>query len=344
MARTPLNFNSTASPYNWNWSPSITYVPGDVVQYGSRVWHNKNASNLNNVPEPGSSNWEMIADNTLTNLTANGGRLTIEQGVPDDATDRTGKTRLYFEPFTGPYIGLYEGGGAGWSVWNFTGINYLDLTLNPLTANKNYDIFVRKLSGQSIPQLSAAPWSNDTTRLTAISRTNGVMTQTGNPDYRYVGTIRVDSLGQLRNTKVERFIFNYENALPTQLYTNLGPFVNSYSSSTIRKLNNSDANSTVYAVVGIGNQRILSGDIGVHGNSGPGGDYHVGLYIDTNPVVGAVTPINASLVQTTQAQVTRVNAEQRRLDQGLNYLRIVEYTYVGTGNSSYAGHNLSLLM
>ena len=141
------------------------------------------------------------------------GRLTLESGAPVSSADQSGKTTLYYTPYKGNLIALYDG-----SKWNALVFEELSLSLAGLTANKNYDIWAYDNSGTVT--LEALVWTNDSTRATALAYQDGVMVKSGAATRRYLGTIRINSSGgQCEDTAVIRGVWNLYNQEPRQLLT-----------------------------------------------------------------------------------------------------------------------------
>ena len=117
------------------------------------------------------------------------GRLTLESGVPVSTTDQATKGTLYFTPFRGNQIGLYDGASA-WAVLAFS---ELSISLSGLTASKPYDVFVYNNSGTATLELLV--WTNTTTRATALTLQDGIYVKSGATTRRYVGTILINASG-----------------------------------------------------------------------------------------------------------------------------------------------------
>ncbi len=141
------------------------------------------------------------------------GRLTTESGVPVSTADRTAQATLYFTPYKGNTIRIYD--GTRWQLYAFT---ELSLALSGLTGGKNYDVFVYDNSGTLTLELSAA-WTNDTTRADALTTQNGILVKSGALTRLYLGTIRAtgatttEDAGGGTTTQVggQRFVWNYYN-------------------------------------------------------------------------------------------------------------------------------------
>ncbi len=139
------------------------------------------------------------------------GRLTLSTGVPVMTSTVSGSTMVYYTPYKGRYVPLYDG-----STWTMTDIGgelsqaTTDTTKSPAacTTNSNYDLFVWSDSGTYRCTRGPA-WSSDTARGTGAGTTElqmvaGILTNknaiTNGPDANrgaYVGTIRTNGSSQV---------------------------------------------------------------------------------------------------------------------------------------------------
>jgi hypothetical protein len=177
-------------------------------------------------------------NNSLVN-----GRLTTETGVPVSTSDRTSQSTIYFTPYNGNQIALYD--GSSWQMKSFT---ELSLALSGLTSGKNYDVFVDYNGGT--PQLVlSASWTNDTTRADAITLQDGVYVKSGATDHRLIGTIRTTSTTTTEDSAAKAFVWNLYNAevRPVRAAT---PTNWSTTVASFREFNNSSA-YRIEAVIGI---------------------------------------------------------------------------------------------
>lgn len=138
------------------------------------------------------------------------GRLTLSTGVPVMTTSVTGATTIYYTPYVGRYVPLYNG-----TTWTMTDIGgelsqtTSDSTKSPaaVTTNSNYDLFVWSDSGTYRCTRGPA-WSSDTSRgtgagTTELERVNGILVNkiaiTNGPAAQrgtYVGTVRTNGSSQ----------------------------------------------------------------------------------------------------------------------------------------------------
>lgn len=186
-------------------------------------------------------NTAMVAAGTVCN-----GRLTLESGVAVSTSDQTAKTTVYFTPYKGDLVGLYNGSTA-WNVYDFT---ELSLSISSLTADTNYDIFLYNNAGTLT--LESTAWTNDSTRATALVEQNGVYVKSGATTRRYLGTIRITgTTGQCEDSKLKRFVYNYYNRVQRYCWTynTTGNFT--YSGASWREYNNGTGQLRGHFVVGV---------------------------------------------------------------------------------------------
>lgn len=227
--------------------PKISSYPdGGAVQATdqfvvARAGHNKSILG-SNVGGGGSGGSPSVCD----------GRLTLTTGVPVTIADVTAATTLYFTPYVGSKIGLYN--GSSWDIVDFT---QLSLSLSGYTANKNYDIWVYNNSGTAT--LESTIWTDDTNRATAIVRQNGIFCKTGALTRRYVGTIRITgTTGQCEDSIKDRFVWNYYNRVIKDLVAMDTTDSWNYTTATWRAANNNttDGVGRVACVIGVSEDPI----------------------------------------------------------------------------------------
>jgi len=216
------------------------------------------------------------------------GRLTLESGVAVSTSNQTAKTIVYYTPYNGNNISLYN--GSKWDTINFSQVS---LTLGTLTSSKNYDIFGYNNNGTLTLELSAA-WTNDTTRADAITLQNGVYCKTGSLTRRYLGTIRTTNTTTTEDSLINRFVWNINNKVNRRLYS---PSIFgwwSYSTQAWRGMGGSSNETNRIRVVNGLNENIISVTAGVLFTVSPAaGDtlYHLGIGQDTETSAIAKTRI-----------------------------------------------------
>lgn len=147
------------------------------------------------------------------------GRLTTESGVPVSTSDRSAQSTVYYTPYTGNRVSLYD--GTRWRLYTFT---ERSLALSGLTSGKNYDVFLYDNSGTLTLELSAA-WTDGTTRADALTTQDGVYVKSGATTRRHLGTIRTTGTtttadvggGVTSNVGAQRFVWNRYNQVHRHL-------------------------------------------------------------------------------------------------------------------------------
>jgi hypothetical protein len=138
------------------------------------------------------------------------GRLTLTSVTPVTTSDVTGATTLYYTPYTGDQIALYN--GATWDLITFPEISIAI----PSGTSQMYDVFIYNNGGTATLELLA--WTSDTARATALVLQNGILCKTGALTRRYVGSVRTTTVsGQTEDSIVNRFLWNYYNRVPRLL-------------------------------------------------------------------------------------------------------------------------------
>jgi len=189
---------------------------------------------------------------TIANLTANDlctGRLTLTTGIPVTTADVTGAGTLYFTPYKGNKIALYDGA----AVWNVRTLTELSIAV-PAVANQLYDAFVYDNAGT--PTLELTAWTNDTTRATAIMFQDGVYVKNGAINRRYVGSFRTTAVaGQTEDSKAKRYVWNYYNRVARQMKVVEATVSWTYSTLAYRQARGSSANQLDF-VIGVSEDSI----------------------------------------------------------------------------------------
>jgi len=172
------------------------------------------------------------------------GRLTLTTMTPVTTADVTAATTVYFTPYTGNRIALYD--GTRWTLFAFT---ELSLSLSGFTAGKNSDIFIYDNAGTLTLEL--VEWTDDTTRATALVVQDGVYVKSGAATRRYLGTIRTtDTTGQCEDSTIHRYVWNYYNRILRDMAVFEGTS-HTYNSATTRAWNGVQTAADVEFVIGV---------------------------------------------------------------------------------------------
>ena len=211
------------------------------------------------------------------------GRLSLTTDVPVTTADVTAAGTIYYVPYTGDKIGLYD--GASWKDHTFT---ELSLALTATDA-KNYDVFVYDNSGTLT--LETLIWTNDTTRATALAFQNGILCKSGALTRRYVGTFRASATDDTEDSYAKRFVWNLYNRVsrPMRVVDTANSWT--YTTAVIRQANGSTANQVAlvngYAGDGIFVQVL-------HHVSNDGGGRQMWAYVGEDATNAKATGSSAS--------------------------------------------------
>lgn len=179
------------------------------------------------------------------------GRLSLSSSDPAPTADQTAKTTVYYLPYVGNRIAVYNTTTTGWDVLSFGSAS----VSVPATTSTNFDIFAYNNSGTLT--LQTVNWTNDTTRATAITRQDGIYCKSGDLGKRYLGTGRTTtSSGQCEDSRTNRFVWNYYNRLHKRFYK-ADATSHTYGSGTWRYWNNSFMGC--YFVVGLVDEAVTVG-------------------------------------------------------------------------------------
>lgn len=174
------------------------------------------------------------------------GRLSLSGLDPTPAADIVGASTLYYLPYVGGTIALYN--GATWDFVDFSGAAP-SLALSGLTANTTYDVFMFNNSGVATLELSAAWSGGSQTDLMGLQ--NGVIVKATDHTRRCVGTIRTTSTTTTEDSASKRFVWNQQNAVPR--FLNVIDTTDSwaYGTGTWRQANANTANKVEFVWGGL---------------------------------------------------------------------------------------------
>lgn len=157
----------------------------------------------------GSVAFSMLSANVpqLAGVTALGGRLTLQSGKPVMTTSQTSQTVVYYAPFSGPFISIYD--GTNTLPHQFT-VATTDVIGPSITLGSNwlngtlYDVYLTLIGGT--PTMCTQAWTNSTTRATALALFNGVQTNAATiPSCRFSNILQV-SVNANQGTYVGTFL------------------------------------------------------------------------------------------------------------------------------------------
>lgn len=257
-----------------------------------------------------------VASGTADALPAQG-RLSLTTAVAVTTSDVSGATTVYFTPYRGNTVTLYD--GSSWTPSTFTELSQAttDNTKSPAAVanNSNYDVFVWSDSG-TLRATRGPAWTSDTGRGTGagttelelfegrlvnkIAITNGPAARRG----LYVGTIRSDGSAQINDTAAKRHVWNMFNRVPRQMRVIEATNTWAYSTATTRQANNSVANQLDFVVGQLEDE--VRAEILAHAATDSGAQgVSVGVGVDSTTVfsglIGRESLAGASVINQIQA-------------------------------------------
>lgn len=187
------------------------------------------------------------------------GRLTLETGVAVSTTDQTAKTTIYFTPYLGNRVAVYD--GTRWVLWGLTEIS---VGLGTLVDATNYDVFAYDNAGTLTLKLGPA-WTSNTARGTGAGTTElttqdgvyvnavSIASGPGAKAGRYLGTIRTTATTTTEDSAAKRLVWNAQTR--ARRAVRVVETTNSWTVDAWRYVNNSSANR-IEVVVGLADDVI----------------------------------------------------------------------------------------
>jgi hypothetical protein len=254
------------------------------------------------------------------------GRLTLTSGTAVTTADVTGATTVYFAPYNGNRIALYD--GTNWLTYSFT---ERSLALGTLTTLTPYDVYIYNNSGTLTLEFLA--WTNGTTRATALVLQDGVYVKTGATTRRYLGTFYTTATTTTEDSAAKRYLYNYNNrairlmSCATETTDNW-----TYSTATWRQARASTANQLNFFVGVV--EDSVSANLDVSYSSATVGSA-VGLGIGLNSTTQPSG--NFGVPNTPVAGYTFMWSRNLRTYPvlGLNYMAWLEYSQSGLTTTFY---------
>lgn len=214
------------------------------------------------------------------------GRLTLTSGDPAGSTIVTGGNTIYFAPYKGNRITLWN--GTQWETIRFT---QKSIALTGLVSSIAYDVFGYLNAGDLALEFSAA-WANNTT-IPTRGLQDGVIVKNGDPTRLYLGSFVLGGLGITDSNDVNRYLQNYYNRI--QLRAALAPATSGYAAAAWRAYGGNTSNRLAF-FQGTTDDFIQVQAAGFATNNAVGTATGIGLAIDnfTSPVLRQIVPSAAA--------------------------------------------------
>lgn len=201
------------------------------------------------------------------------GRLTLTTAVPVTTADVIGATTVYFTPYKGDGISLYNTSTSKWQRYSFAEIS---ASLAGLTDTVPTDVFAY-WTGSAVA-LELVNWTNSTTRATALVLQDGIQTKSGDASRMLLGTICGSGAGTCEDSLAKRYVQNYYNMVSKKMLVKESQATWSYATATYRPANNSTANQ-VKIVAALAEEviEVEGATVSVWDSSGTGRGTAIGL-------------------------------------------------------------------
>jgi hypothetical protein len=242
------------------------------------------------------------------------GRLTLTSATPVTTADVTAATTLYYTPYQGDQIALFN--GATWDILSFTELSIAV----PATTSQMYDVFCYNNGGTATLELLA--WTSDTVRATALALQNGILCKTGALTRRYLGSMRTTAVsGKTEDSIANRLVWNYYHRVMRRMFAEENTA--HYYNGAYRKWNNADTNNLLAFIIGYVEDTQILGGGNVAFSAQAGDSPFTTLYLNgaqmttTAPDVGWVGTTNYIKESATYPVYPAL---------GYNYLQMYEYS------------------
>lgn len=199
------------------------------------------------------------------------GRLTLTSGTPVTTADVTAAETVYFAPFRGNKVDIYDATAARWVRYAFS-----ELSVDVPDATQMSDVFIYNNAGTLTLDVTA--WTNDTTRATDLTTQDGVLVKTGATGRRYLGSFYCTTAGngQTEDSLANRYLWNYYNRVARPMRVLEATNTWTYTTATIRQANGAAGNQLNFCI-GVSEDKVTA-DVYVT-SSNTNASVNTGVYV-----------------------------------------------------------------
>lgn len=260
------------------------------------------------------------------------GRLTLTSGTPVTTGDVTGAASIFFTPYQGNQIALFDG-SAQWKPYQFA---ELTLALGTLTSGLPYDVFLYDNAGTLT--LESLAWTNGTTRATALTTQNGVLLKSGATTRRYLGTFYTTATTTTEDSALKRDLWNYYNRIDRELRRQESNATWNYTTATWRQANASASNQ-VEVVIGVAevNLKLTASSMFANTNASVNAAIAIGEDSTTTPLDTGVGGTGSSAVASANAFAQLLYTLTRYPAIGRHFYAWMEFSGA-TGTTTFVGN------
>lgn len=258
------------------------------------------------------------------------GRLTLTTATPLTTSDVTAATTIFYTPYNGNIITLWN--GTAWVPITFAETSF-NLTSAGLAANTVFDIWGRISGG--VLALDTTAWTSDLVRATAIGQQDGIDIKSGDPSRRLLGSFRtIGTIGQTEDSKTKRWVSNRYNEAPRHMQALETANSWSYQSTTPRQANANAANQLdmVCCV-----PRLAAAEaLGAMSNSTTNGS--LGVLIGVNSITADSSTSKMQIINPATSGIFNGKANwMGYLGAGRNFIAWLEAAFVNAGTMTEYG-------
>lgn len=251
----------------------------------------------------------------VTSALANDFRLSLTTATCVTTADVTAATTLYWTPCTGNRISLFDSSGT---VETCTATE--KSIAIPATTSQMYDVWAYDSTfGSCTVTLELLAWTNDTTRATALARTNGAYAKTGDSTRLYLGSVRTTTVsGQTEDSFAKRYVWNHYNRRARGMRVIDTTNSWNYSIAAFQQARAAPANQLDF-VIGVAESSVEAVVIGSASTNVVNGGFMVSIGEDSTTVadagalVGPQSGFNAGTAMVTMAQLRKYPAVGRHV-------------------------------
>jgi|694.fasta_scaffold02901_15 hypothetical protein len=277
-------------------------------------------------------NGTIIANSIAGNASNNNvvdGRLTIYTGDPiGSEVGNTFGSTLYFTPFNGNRISLYDTTNSRWQIHTFSEISISLAT--GYAANTMYDVFIFDNAGTKTLELTAwttqggyaSPTATASARSTGsvLALQDGVYVKSGSPNKRYIGTARtIGTAGFISDGTDKRFLWNMYNRVNKYMSVSDGTS-HTYTTASSRIYRNVSTNIVEF-ITGLNRYTAINMTILSSTTVNPVSSIPVGIGLDITNGINTLAIINNVDTATLRAGTTDY---QTSAGAGYHYLAMVQ--------------------
>lgn len=205
------------------------------------------------------------------------GRISAQTGVAVPTSDVSSSTSVFFVPYGGNKISLFDGVGT-WATFRFVNIS----VACPTTSSTPFDVFAFNNAG--VVALEAATWTNSSSRATGITLQDGVLVKVGATTRRYLGTCcTIATPGNIEDTFARRYVWNYYNRCIRPMRVTEATDSWTYTTATIRQARASVVNQLDF-VVGVSEDQVTARIKASASNTSANVEIQVGVGLDSTTI------------------------------------------------------------